>query len=88
MCLRSFLPINLFKSTQRERQNLYKPTLAPNAWLPRGSGDVATALYENAVTARHPTAPRYKDIIECEDHNVRAFRNMLAQKVHMAVQFS
>jgi hypothetical protein len=56
VCLRSFLPIDLYKSTRREWLNLYRYLLTPDAWLTRVSGDDATAPHENALTARHPTA--------------------------------
>jgi len=57
-CLRSFLPIGLYKSTRRERLNLYRSVLTQDAWPTRVSGDDATATHENTVTARHPTASR------------------------------
>ena len=57
-CLQSFLPIGLYKSTRRERLNLYRCMLTQDAWPTRVSGDDATATHENTVTARHPTASR------------------------------
>ena len=41
--LRLFLPINLYKSTRRERQNLYRCVLAPDEWPTRAASDDATA---------------------------------------------
>ena len=85
--LQSFLPIDLYKSTRRERLNLYRCTPTPAEWFTRISDDEITASRENTVTAKAPHASQL-----CQRHPVRsshgaAFRNILAQKVHMALQF-
>jgi hypothetical protein len=43
-CLRSFLPIDLYKSTRHEWLNLYRCALTLDAWPTQVSGDGATAL--------------------------------------------
>ena len=58
--LRSFLPIDLYKSTRRERLNLYRCVLTLDAWSTWTLSNDATASHENTVTARHPTASRLR----------------------------
>jgi len=57
-CLRSFLQIDLYKSTRRERLNLYRSVLTPDAWPIWTLNNDATATHENTVTARHPSVSR------------------------------
>jgi hypothetical protein len=54
--LRSFPPIDLYKSTRCERLNLCRSVLTPDAWPTWTSSHDATAPHENTVAARHPTA--------------------------------
>jgi hypothetical protein len=63
--------------------------LAQDAWLTRVSGDAATATHENTVIAQHPTASRLgRCHLVMRLTKVRDFHNILAQKVHMTLQFS
>jgi hypothetical protein len=48
--LRSFPPINLYKSTRRERLNLYGCPLTPDAYHARTSSKDATAKIETRKT--------------------------------------
>jgi hypothetical protein len=86
--LRSFLPIDLYKNTRRERLNLYGRAGTPDTWPTWTSINVATATQENTATARHPTASRLRRRHLARGPQRAAFRNILAQKVHMIVQFS
>jgi hypothetical protein len=86
--LRSFLPIDLYKNTRRERLNLYSRAGTPDRWTTWTSITVATATQENTATARHPAASRLRRHHLVGGPQRAAFRNILAQKVHMIVQFS
>lgn len=43
-CLRAFLPIIMYKRTRRERLNLYRYVLTPDAWPTWTSSHDATAF--------------------------------------------
>lgn len=86
--LRLFPPINMYKSTRRERLNLYRCVLTPDAWPTWTSSNDATATHGNTVTARHPTASRLRRHHLVSGPQRATFHNTLAQKVHMTLQFS
>jgi len=56
----AFLPIVLYKSTQRERLNLYRRTHTSDACPASILISRATSAYENPITALHPTASRQR----------------------------
>ena len=87
-CLRLFPPINMYKSTRRERLNLYRCVLTPDAWPTWTSSNGATATHENTVTERHPTASHLRRSYLVSGPQRAAFHNILAQKVQMPLQFS
>jgi len=87
-CLQSLLPIDMYKSTQPERLNLYRCALTSGKWFTRTSDDATTASREKTVTAQHPSASQLRQRDPARSSHGAAFRNILAQKVQMALQFS
>jgi hypothetical protein len=81
-------PGRLYKSTRRERLIVYGPARTPAERSTRFQSNRASASHENTVAAMNPGASTLRRRHPVRRPHDAAFRNILAQKVHMALQFS
>lgn len=81
-------PGRLYKSTRRERLIVYGPARTLAEQSTRFQSHKASASHENTVAAMNPGASILRRRHRVRRPDDAAFRNILAQKVHMALQFS